>query len=54
MSDAEDTFELICDCGCEKPLEQAKKEARMNSGWLSPDQAEASVTGILRKVKSDE
>lgn len=33
----------VCACGCKKPIEQARREARARPGWLNPDQAAAGV-----------
>lgn len=40
---AADGMVAVCACGCKKPIEQAKREARSNSGWLNPDQAAAGI-----------
>lgn len=47
---------LYCGCGCGLSLEDAKRNARANSGWLNPDQAEAQVVrnSIRRPVPLDE
>lgn len=45
MSDEHEGMVLVCACGCNIPIEDAKRSARYNSGWLNPDQAEASVEG---------
>jgi len=40
---AADGMVAVCACGCKKPIEQARREARARSGWLNPDQAAAGV-----------
>lgn len=37
----------FCACGCGKLYEDACRSARLYSGWLNPDQAEASVESTL-------
>lgn len=42
----------VCACGCDIPIEEARRQARANSGWLNPDQAEAGVRSKWIEVSS--
>lgn len=44
---------VMCTCGCGMTYAEAIASARANSGWLSPDQAEADVRS-MQKASDDQ